>query len=345
MTGRPAADRYGRQMAADADLSPVAGPAVPGSAQPSPAEVASALRRAGLADVSHSALRRALYSSDASLYRVVPAVVACPRDAAEVAAALTACAQLGVPVTSRGAGHVDRGQCDRDRGGPRFPAAPEPDHQPGPRRGHRHRPARRRAGRAAAGRRPARPALRPGPVHPRSLHHRRHDREQLLRLTVTAVRPDSRERAGAGRPDRYRHAAAPGRRRPQRAAGGRGRASWHPRSAAGRAARDRGGRAEHDPDRVRPLRPPGFRLRPGAPASRARLRRPPGPGGQRGHPGHHHRRDRAPGPGSPAPGPGRAGLPGYGQRGRRGPGDPAAAAGDLRGNGLAAGGRGAPPAR
>ena len=91
-------------MAADADLSPVAGPAAPGSAQPSPAEVASALRRAGLADVSHSALRRALYSSDASLYRVVPAVVACPRDAAEVAAALTACAQLGVPVTSRGAG-------------------------------------------------------------------------------------------------------------------------------------------------------------------------------------------------------------------------------------------------
>jgi FAD/FMN-containing dehydrogenase/Fe-S oxidoreductase len=91
-------------MAADAELSPAAGLAVPGGTQPSPAEVAAALRRAGLADVSHSALRRALYSSDASLYRVVPAVVACPRDAAEVAAALAACAPLGVPVTSRGAG-------------------------------------------------------------------------------------------------------------------------------------------------------------------------------------------------------------------------------------------------
>ncbi|HEU5420298.1 MAG TPA: FAD-binding and (Fe-S)-binding domain-containing protein [Streptosporangiaceae bacterium] len=87
-------------MATDADLIPAA----PGRAQPSPAEIAAALSRAGLADVSHSTLRRALYSSDASLYRVVPAVVACPRDAGEVAAALAACASLGVPVTSRGAG-------------------------------------------------------------------------------------------------------------------------------------------------------------------------------------------------------------------------------------------------
>jgi FAD/FMN-containing dehydrogenase/Fe-S oxidoreductase len=69
-----------------------------------PADVAAALRRAGVTDLSDSTLRRALYSSDASLYRVVPAVVAHPRDADEVAAALDACAALGVPVTCRGAG-------------------------------------------------------------------------------------------------------------------------------------------------------------------------------------------------------------------------------------------------
>jgi len=69
-----------------------------------PAELAAAIRRAGAGDVSASVLRRAAYSSDASAYRVVPAVVVHPRDTAEVAAALSACRALGVPVTCRGAG-------------------------------------------------------------------------------------------------------------------------------------------------------------------------------------------------------------------------------------------------
>ena len=68
------------------------------------AELAAELRRAGLAEVSDTALRRALYTSDASLYRVTPAVVASPRDADEVAAALAVCTTLGVPLTCRGAG-------------------------------------------------------------------------------------------------------------------------------------------------------------------------------------------------------------------------------------------------
>ncbi len=89
----------------------------PASTAPA-AELAAELRRAGLAEVSDTALRRALYSSDASLYRVVPAVVACPRDADEVAAALAVCRALGVPLTCRGAGHVHRGQRDRHRRDP-----------------------------------------------------------------------------------------------------------------------------------------------------------------------------------------------------------------------------------
>jgi FAD/FMN-containing dehydrogenase/Fe-S oxidoreductase len=66
--------------------------------------VAAALRAAGLGDVDASTRRRAEYSTDASLYRVVPAAVAFPRSAEEVAAALAACRGLGVPLTARGGG-------------------------------------------------------------------------------------------------------------------------------------------------------------------------------------------------------------------------------------------------
>lgn len=74
------------------------------SAAPDPAQVGAALQRAGLRELSHTTLRRALYTSDASLFRVVPAVVAYPRDADEVAAALDTCTTLGVPLTCRGGG-------------------------------------------------------------------------------------------------------------------------------------------------------------------------------------------------------------------------------------------------
>src|SRR5882762_2606019 len=67
-------------------------------------ELADALRRAGVGEVDVSTRRRAEYSSDASNYRVVPAAVAFPRHADEVAAALAVCRSLGVPLTSRGGG-------------------------------------------------------------------------------------------------------------------------------------------------------------------------------------------------------------------------------------------------
>ena len=51
-----------------------------------------------------SELSRALYSSDASLYRVVPVGVVRPRSADQVAAVLEAARAAGVSVTSRGAG-------------------------------------------------------------------------------------------------------------------------------------------------------------------------------------------------------------------------------------------------
>ncbi len=67
-------------------------------------ELAAALRAAGLNGVDDSARRRAEYATDASNYRVVPAVVAFPRHAEEAAAALGVARQYGVPVTSRGGG-------------------------------------------------------------------------------------------------------------------------------------------------------------------------------------------------------------------------------------------------
>ena len=68
------------------------------------ADLLSALRRAGVADVDGSGLARALYSSDASLYRVLPRVVVRPRHVDEIEATLGVCRALGVPLTARGAG-------------------------------------------------------------------------------------------------------------------------------------------------------------------------------------------------------------------------------------------------
>jgi FAD/FMN-containing dehydrogenase/Fe-S oxidoreductase len=69
-----------------------------------PAELAEALRGAGLTEIDTATRRRAEYSSDASNYRVVPAVVAFPRHADEIVAALEACRRLGVPIVPRGGG-------------------------------------------------------------------------------------------------------------------------------------------------------------------------------------------------------------------------------------------------
>jgi FAD/FMN-containing dehydrogenase/Fe-S oxidoreductase len=67
-------------------------------------DLADELRGAGLAEVDDSPRRRAEYSSDASNYRVLPDVVAFPRDADEAAAALDVARRAGVPLTSRGGG-------------------------------------------------------------------------------------------------------------------------------------------------------------------------------------------------------------------------------------------------
>ena len=67
-------------------------------------QLVEALRRAGVADVDISTVNRAAYSSDASLYRVVPTAVVWPRSTDEILATLAVARALGVPLTMRGAG-------------------------------------------------------------------------------------------------------------------------------------------------------------------------------------------------------------------------------------------------
>ncbi|CUR57462.1 FAD/FMN-dependent dehydrogenase [metagenome] len=67
-------------------------------------QLVEALRRAGVGDVDDSTLTRAAYSSDASIYRVVPLAVVRPRSTDEILATLAVARTEGVPLTMRGAG-------------------------------------------------------------------------------------------------------------------------------------------------------------------------------------------------------------------------------------------------
>ena len=74
------------------------------SAELALSDLVGELRRRGVSDVDDSTLTRALYSSDASLYRVVPQVVVRPRHRDELVAILDTAHETGAPVTMRGAG-------------------------------------------------------------------------------------------------------------------------------------------------------------------------------------------------------------------------------------------------
>ncbi|WP_337191672.1 FAD-binding and (Fe-S)-binding domain-containing protein [Nocardioides flavescens] len=68
------------------------------------ADVVAELRARGVSDVDDSPLARALYSTDASLYRILPQVVVRPREADELDAVLDAARVTQTPITMRGAG-------------------------------------------------------------------------------------------------------------------------------------------------------------------------------------------------------------------------------------------------
>lgn len=71
---------------------------------PSTSDLLAELRRRGVEGCDDSSLTRALYATDASLYRVPPRAVARPRDTDELLAVLDVARATGVPLTARGAG-------------------------------------------------------------------------------------------------------------------------------------------------------------------------------------------------------------------------------------------------
>lgn len=66
--------------------------------------IAQQIKQRGASDVSDDAAVLGAYSSDASLYRVLPAAVVFPHSDDDVRAALSTARDLGLPVTCRGAG-------------------------------------------------------------------------------------------------------------------------------------------------------------------------------------------------------------------------------------------------
>src|SRR5213593_2813909 len=62
-------------------------------------------------EVRFERLDRALYSTDASVYQIVPLGVVIPKTRADVLATLQICARFGVPITARGGGTSQAGQC------------------------------------------------------------------------------------------------------------------------------------------------------------------------------------------------------------------------------------------
>ena len=66
--------------------------------------------RAALPEVHFDRLTRLLYSTDASIYQMIPIGVAFPRDADEVAAAVEIAAKHAVPILPRGGGSSLAGQ-------------------------------------------------------------------------------------------------------------------------------------------------------------------------------------------------------------------------------------------
>ncbi|UCC22698.1 MAG: anaerobic glycerol-3-phosphate dehydrogenase subunit C [Planctomycetota bacterium] len=69
-----------------------------------PDKVASDLAKAVRGDVFTDIVHRVAYSTDASIYQIIPVCVVAPRDATDVAAVVKYVAAKGIPVVARGAG-------------------------------------------------------------------------------------------------------------------------------------------------------------------------------------------------------------------------------------------------
>ncbi|HZT83414.1 MAG TPA: FAD-linked oxidase C-terminal domain-containing protein, partial [Gemmataceae bacterium] len=71
----------------------------------------AALREGVQGEVRFDRLSRALYSTDASVYQIVPLGVVLPKTEADIVHVVRTCARFGVPLTARGGGTSQAGQC------------------------------------------------------------------------------------------------------------------------------------------------------------------------------------------------------------------------------------------
>jgi FAD/FMN-containing dehydrogenase/Fe-S oxidoreductase len=76
-----------------------------------PADLFSQLQQSIQGEVRFDRLSRALYSSDASVYQIVPCGVVLPKTEADIVATVKTCSRFGVPLTARGGGTSQAGQC------------------------------------------------------------------------------------------------------------------------------------------------------------------------------------------------------------------------------------------
>jgi FAD/FMN-containing dehydrogenase/Fe-S oxidoreductase len=74
------------------------------------AEFHETLAKTVSGEVRVDRLSRAIYSTDASVYQIVPSCVVLPRTEADVLSVVRACARFGVPLTARGGGTSQAGQ-------------------------------------------------------------------------------------------------------------------------------------------------------------------------------------------------------------------------------------------
>jgi FAD/FMN-containing dehydrogenase/Fe-S oxidoreductase len=89
---------------------PVLGPAADAGRAVDVAGLQQRLRQTVAGEVRFDRLSRALYSTDASVYQIVPLGVVLPKNEADVVATLRACTDFRVPLTARGGGTSQAGQ-------------------------------------------------------------------------------------------------------------------------------------------------------------------------------------------------------------------------------------------
>ncbi|MGH7174497.1 MAG: FAD-binding and (Fe-S)-binding domain-containing protein [Gemmataceae bacterium] len=75
------------------------------------AALQAALAKCVTGEMRFDRLSRAIYSTDASVYQIVPLGVVFPKTAADIEVTVKACARFGVPLTARGGGTSQAGQC------------------------------------------------------------------------------------------------------------------------------------------------------------------------------------------------------------------------------------------